>query len=188
MDTFWSNVTGFSEQWNMRGRLLEEKVLEKVNEKVALGEAGEMRCLELGTYCGYSSLRIAKNLPSGATLLSVEKDELFAAIATKIIEFAGLDSKVKIWMGTAHSELTNITSNLAGRPADFILVDHSKDRFVPDLRLLRKSGVVVDETLVIGDTEVYPGDESTHEIIQEDIKEYFDNQNFVLANVITSLV
>lgn len=188
MDTFWSNVTGFSEQWNMRGRLLEDKVLDKVKEKAALGQAGDMRCLELGTYCGYSTLRIAKNLPSGATLLSVEKDELFAAIATKIIEFAGLDSKVKIWMGTAHSELTNITSKLAGRPADFILVDHSKDRFVPDLQLLTKSGVVVDETLVIGDVEVYPGDEKPHEIIQEDIREYFDKRNFELANVLTAMV
>lgn len=54
------------------------------------------------------------------------EDELFAAIATKVIEFAGLDDKawgyqllhcqcfrsipqVKIWMGTVHSEIANIT-------------------------------------------------------------------------------
>ena len=104
------------------------------------------------------------------------KDELFAAIATKIIEFAGLDDKadracklqdkatrprcfhtqVKIWMGTVHSEIANITnrqpqqcrlvqpfcagyakdvgwlfkfddvSRLEQEPADFVLVDHSK--------------------------------------------------------------
>lgn len=45
---------------------------------------------------GYSALRIARNLPEGGRLLSVEKDELFAAIATKIIEFAGLDDKVPL--------------------------------------------------------------------------------------------
>jgi predicted O-methyltransferase YrrM len=181
MDAFWNNITGFSEKWNLRGRQLEEKVIAKVHESV---ETHPMKCLELGTYCGYSTLRIAKHLPDDATLLSVEKDELFAAIATKIIEFAGLESKVKIWMGTVHSELSNITSKLAGCPADFVLVDHSKERFVPDLRLLKKSGVVNDSTLVIGDVEVYPGDDTPHEVIQEDIKEYFGDQKFVLANML----
>ena len=72
---------------------------------------------------GYSALRIARNLPEGGKLLSVEKDslwvishwvylsllprssgckdELFAAIATKIIEFAGLDDKASSRLGPA---------------------------------------------------------------------------------------
>ena len=109
-------------------------------------------CYRVKRLGGYSALRIARNLPEGGKLLSVEKDslwvishwvylsllprssgcedELFAAIATKIIEFAGLDDKadracklqdkatrprcfhtqVKIWMGTVHSEIANITN------------------------------------------------------------------------------
>merc|ERR1719359_866019 len=111
--------------------MIEEKVHQAVQDKVTSKQPGAppgpVRCLELGTYCGYSALRIARNLPEGGTLLSIEKDKLFAAIATKIIEFAGLDHKVKIWMGTVHSEISKIAGRLDGHPADFILCDHSKE-------------------------------------------------------------
>jgi branched-chain amino acid aminotransferase len=184
MDVFWSKAfqqVG-TEKWNVRGMTIESKVQEKVQEKLSSKEP--VRCLEMGTYCGYSALRIAKNLPEGSTLLSVERDELFAAIATKIIEFAGLDSRVKIWMGTVHSELAHITEKLEKQPADFVLVDHSKERYVPDLRLLERYGVVTKETTVVGDVEVYPGDATLPDIIEEDIKEYFAGREFQLATMV----
>jgi catechol O-methyltransferase len=185
MDEFWSKSLGKegSGKWNVRGQAIEDKLLEKVAEKTKAYEL-PVRCLEMGTYCGYSALRIAKNLPEGSTLLSVERDELFGAIATKIIEFAGLDSKVKIWMGTVHSELANITERLARKPADFVLVDHSKERFVPDLKLLEECGVVDSKTTVVGDMEVYPGDDSLPKPLQEDIKQHFVDRDFVLATLV----
>lgn len=140
--------------------------------------------MELGTYCGYSALRIARNLPENGKLLSVEKDELFAAIATKIIEFAGLDHKVKIWIGTAHSELMHISERLEKQPADFVLCDHSKERFVPDLKLLEECGAVNKETVVIGDVEVYAGDERLPKVIQKEISEYFSDRAFALATMV----
>lgn len=176
MDAFWSKTfeTEGTARWDVRGHKMEEKVRDKVREKATAGLP--VRCLELGTYCGYSALRIAKNLPEGSHLLSVEKDLLFAAIATKIIEFAGLESKVKIWMGTVHSELTNITVRFEKSPADFVLCDHSKDRFVPDLRLLEECGVVNHKTTVFGDLEIYPGDDKLPTVVQEDIQHYFQER------------
>jgi branched-chain amino acid aminotransferase len=185
MDAFWGKTSdkAGTEKWNVRGQTIEDKVQQKVVEKTQAQEL-PVRCLEMGTYCGYSALRIAKNLPEGSTLLSVERDELFAAIATKIIEFAGLSSKVQIWMGTVHSELGNITDKMARKPADFVLVDHSKERYIPDLKLLEECGVVNSATTVIGDVEVYPGDASLPSVIQEDIKEYFTDKDFVLATMV----
>jgi hypothetical protein len=185
MDAFWIGSSGkdATDKWNVRGQMIEDKVLAKVQEK-GPRYAKTIMCLEMGTYCGYSALRIAKNLPEGAKLFSVERDELFAAIATKIIEFAGLDSKVKIWMGSVHSELASITESLQGAPADFVLVDHSKERFVPDLRLLEECGIVTASTTVIGDVEIYPGDDDLPVDVQADIEEYFGNNKFVLASMI----
>jgi len=184
MDAFWNKT--FQQQgadrWNVRGQTIEDKVREKAQEKEKKGEP--MRCLELGTYCGYSALRIARNLPENGKLLSVEKDELFAAIATKIIEFAGLDHKVKIWIGTAHSELMHISERLEKQPADFVLCDHSKERFVPDLKLLEECGAVNKETVVIGDVEVYAGDERLPKVIQKEISDYFSDRAFALATMV----
>lgn len=59
--------------------------MEEVNPSVAL---------ELGTYCGYSAVRISRLLKAGARLLTVEFNPEFAAIAKQMIEFAGVQDKV----------------------------------------------------------------------------------------------
>jgi catechol O-methyltransferase len=180
MDAFWNKTfqSQNSEQWNIRGQKIEEMVKDIVEKKTQANSKRPVRCLELGTYCGYSALRIAMSLPEGGFLLSVEKDELFAAIATKILEFAGLDHKVKIWMGTVHSELANITDRLQNEPADFILCDHSKERYVPDMKMMQDCGVVSETTAVIGGVEVYPGDEQLPTEVQKEIDQFFDNSSF----------
>jgi len=116
--------------------------------------------------------------------LSVEQDELFAAIATKIIEFAGLEKRVKIWMGTVQSEPANMSNILSNKPADFILVDHSKERYVPDLKLLEDCGIVCDKTTVLGDLEVYPGDDGLPPVVEETIKDYFTDRAFTFATLV----
>lgn len=63
-----------------------DKTVEEINPKVAL---------ELGTYCGYSAVRIARLLKAGARLLTVEFNPEFAAIAKQMIEFAGVQDKVR---------------------------------------------------------------------------------------------
>lgn len=49
--------------------------------------------LELGTYCGYSTLLIARALPAGGRLLTVERDPRTAAVAEKLIRLAGFDER-----------------------------------------------------------------------------------------------
>jgi branched-chain amino acid aminotransferase len=184
MDDFWNSTfqSEAKDKWKVRGLFIANKVLEKVAAKTASKEP--VRCLELGTYCGYSAIQIAKHLPEGSILLSVEQDELYAAIATKIIEFAGLESRVKIWMGTVHDEPANMSSILSNTAADFVLVDHSKERYVPDLKLLEDCGIVRDSTTVMGDLEVYPGDDVLPPVVEESIKEFFTDRAFNFANLV----
>ena len=56
-----------------------------------LMEQSPLTVLELGTHCGYSTIRIARALPLGARLYSIEMDPRNAAIAEKIIRLAGFD-------------------------------------------------------------------------------------------------
>eukprot|EP00913_Durusdinium_trenchii_P020793 g19533.t1 len=181
MDAFWNKTfqAQGAEKWNVRGLKIEEAVRDKVQAKASSG--APVRCLEMGTYCGYSALRIARNLPAGGKLLSVEKDRLLL----KCVQVAqGLDDKVKIWMGTVHSEIANITNRLEHEAADFVLVDHSKDQYVPDLKLLEECGIVSKETAVVGDVEVYPGDERPPKVIEEEISRFFSDRAFGLATMV----
>ena len=75
MDTFWDtyfNGEGTAE-WNLRGEALDEAVKAK----------GPKTAMEIGTYCGYTAVRMGKFIPDGGKLISVEIDPLYAAIATK---------------------------------------------------------------------------------------------------------
>ena len=84
---------------------------------------------------------------------------MFASIATKIVEFAGLETKVKIWMGNLEAEMANVEIELKHECADFVMCDHSVERYVEDLKLLEARGIVDPAwTFVIADLESYPGD------------------------------
>ncbi len=58
-------------------------------------EVNPATVLELGTYCGYSTVRIASLLPPHAKLITLEFNPHFAAIARQVIAWAGLEEKVK---------------------------------------------------------------------------------------------
>lgn len=51
--------------------------------------------LELGAYCGYSAVRMARLLPPGARLLTIEVNSDYAAITRQMLDFAGLQDKVQ---------------------------------------------------------------------------------------------
>merc|ERR1719401_2937150 len=157
MDNYWSHAFSMAgtDSWSVRGDIIDRVVKDK----------SPRRCLEIGTYCGYSALRIAQSLPDDGLLISLENDPLFAAIATKIVEHAGFSEKVKIVIGTVEEKIERISELAAGTrtggaPLDFVLCDHSKELFVPDLRLLESKELVGPGTTVMGDTTVYPGDKS----------------------------
>ena len=61
--------------------------------------------MELGTYCGYTAVRMGRLLPPGAKLVSVEIEPLFAAIASTVVEHAGLRDRVEVGSGAAAQRL-----------------------------------------------------------------------------------
>ena len=97
---------------------------------------------------------------------------------------SGLQDKVKIWIGTVHSEIKNISHELQGRPADFLLIDHGMQRYVSDLKLLKSHGVVSPDTVVAGDLEVYPGDAALPDTVRREILLYFEDRAFILSTIV----
>ncbi len=56
--------------------------------------------IELGTYIGYSAIRIAQQLPSDGKLYSMDPDETHVQLAKQIIDHAGVSHKVEVIQGT----------------------------------------------------------------------------------------
>ena len=63
-------------------------------------------CLELGTFFGYSALRIARLLGPGAKLYTIERDPDAAKFASQLIEFAGMSAQVILLYGKSSDVIT----------------------------------------------------------------------------------
>ena len=69
----------------------------------AVRRAAPRRLLELGAYCGYSALRMARVMPADARLVSVELSAANADIARRIWEHAGVADRVSVVVGDRKS-------------------------------------------------------------------------------------
>jgi catechol O-methyltransferase len=87
------------------------------------------RLLELGTYCGYSALRMARVMPREARLYSLEINTANAVIARRILAHAGVDDRVTVLVGTLGDGGETIRTlrrdcNFTPGSLDLVFLDH----------------------------------------------------------------
>ncbi len=137
------------------------------DEKGALLDAAVRRVqprlvLELGTYCGYSALRMARAVPAGACIISLEFSEANARIARRILEHAGVADRVTVVVGTlgdggATMDALEQRHGVTRGALDFVFVDHDKAAYLPDLERLLERGWLHPGTVVVADNVRFPG-------------------------------
>jgi catechol O-methyltransferase len=113
--------------------------------------------VELGAYCGYSALRIARLLPKGGHLYSIEINPLNAAIATKIIEFAGMSDRVTFIVGTVSTKIGALKEKYGVNKIDLLFLDHLKSEYKSDLIMLENGGFIQSSSVLVGDNCLFPG-------------------------------
>jgi catechol O-methyltransferase len=104
------------------------------------------RILELGAYCGYSSILMAKTFGAGASIVSLEISEESVQSATANVEFAGLSEQVTFIRGSS----TDTIPTLEGR-FDLVFLDHWKDLYLTDLQLIEETGLIGPGSIVVAD-------------------------------------
>jgi predicted O-methyltransferase YrrM len=123
---------------------------------------GARRILEIGTLGGYSSIWLARALPPGGRLITLEFDPKHAEVARANIARAGLAGMVDVRVGRAIDALPLLA---ADEPFDFVFIDADKPRtadyFRWAVKLARRGTViVVDNTVRDGKLIDPQGDES----------------------------
>ncbi|KAL0978626.1 hypothetical protein UPYG_G00173030 [Umbra pygmaea] len=120
-------------------------------------EVGPLVVLELGTYCGYSTVRIARLLPPDACVITLEFNPDYAAIARQVIRWSGLEDKVKLVEGASGDWIPRIKEHFGVRMVDLVFLDHWKDRYLPDTKLLEECGLIQKGTVLLADNVICPG-------------------------------
>ena len=108
---------------------------------------GAKRVLEVGTLGGYSAIWMARALPEGGELVSLEIDPRNADVARANIARAGLAERVTVRVGPAIETLPTLSG-----PFDLAFIDADKesnaDYFDHAVRLSRPGGVIIVDNVV----------------------------------------
>ncbi|KAH7480007.1 hypothetical protein KRP22_009921 [Phytophthora ramorum] len=147
IDTF-----GYEHHWMMnvgdvKGELVDQEIT-KVKPKILV---------ELGGLFGYSAVRFASKMRelSGPSVhvYSFEISPDFAATATKMVAFAGLSDAVTIFVGT-FGDKYNKLKELGIACVDVFFLDHDKNCYKSDLRIIEQSGLLRSGSVVLADNVV----------------------------------
>jgi predicted O-methyltransferase YrrM len=114
---------------------------------------GARTVLEIGTLGGYSTIWLARSLPSSGRLVSLETDPRHAAVARTNIARAGLSHVVEIVLGPALESLPEIKAQLR-QPFDLVFIDADKpstaEYFAWSLEMSHVGTVIIVDNVVRG--------------------------------------
>ncbi len=113
--------------------------------------AGAKRCLEIGTYTGYSALAVALALPPEGSIVCCDVSAEWTAVGKPFWKKAGVEKKIDLRFGPALETLQELDG-----PFDFAFIDADKESYLQYyercLALLRPGGlIVVDNVLWSGE-------------------------------------
>jgi predicted O-methyltransferase YrrM len=115
---------------------------------------GARRCIELGTYTGYSSLAMALGLPPEGRLITCDVSPEWTRVACQYWREAGVESRIELKLQPGLKSLEELERTAGAERFDFAFVDADKPNYIAYyeklLTLVRPGGLIaVDNTLYV---------------------------------------
>ncbi|MFI9387332.1 O-methyltransferase [Kutzneria sp. NPDC052558] len=118
---------------------------------------GARSVLEVGTYTGYSTLCLARAMPSDGRVVTCDITKKWPAIGLEHWKRAGVADRVDVRVGPGRDVLTGLLTEPEFGPSSFdvVFIDADKENYPSyyelSLRLVRPGGlIVIDNTLLFG--------------------------------------
>jgi predicted O-methyltransferase YrrM len=112
---------------------------------------GARNILEIGTLGGYSTIWMARALPEGGRIITLEADPKHAEVARKNFVRCGVENKVELRLGKALDTLPQVAADGRG-PFDMFFIDANKSNmpeyFEWSLKLARAGSVIIADNVV----------------------------------------
>jgi caffeoyl-CoA O-methyltransferase len=88
------------------------------------------KCLEIGTFTGYSALSVARKLPNSGSLIACDISQDFINHAKPFWKEAGVADKIDIRIGPAIDTLDGLIANGQKNTFDFTFIDADKTNYL----------------------------------------------------------
>ena len=125
---------------------------------------GARRCIEVGTFTGYSSLAVALALPDDGRITACDVSEEWTQIARRYWSEAGIAGKIDLRLAPAGETLDALIAGGGTGAFDFAFIDADKtgyDAYYERLlQLLRPGGLIVFDNVLWGGSVADPADRS----------------------------
>ncbi len=112
---------------------------------------GARRILEIGTLAGYSTIWLARALPAGGRVITLESDPTHADIARANFARAGVDDRIDVRLGAALETLPRLAEE-GQPPFDFTFIDADRvnltEYFAWALTLSRPGSLIIVDNVV----------------------------------------
>ena len=121
---------------------------------------GARRCIEIGTFTGYSSLAVALALPPDGRLVCCDVSDEYTATARRFWAEAGVADKVELRLAPATDTLDALLADGEAGAFDLAFIDADKpaygDYWERCLRLVRPGGLIVLDNMLFHGRAVHP--------------------------------
>lgn len=109
------------------------------------------KILEIGVFTGYSTLSMAMAMPKDATLVAIEKKQMWLDIAARYLDQAGVMDRVTTYCDKALPVMTSLLEN-ESETFDFIFIDADKKNLLAYYQLAKQllcpgGCLLIDNTL-----------------------------------------
>jgi predicted O-methyltransferase YrrM len=115
---------------------------------------GARRCLEVGTFTGYSSIAVALAMPPGGTMVCCDVSREWTDVARRYWERAGVADRIELRLGPALDSLDALLTEGQAATFDFAFLDADKVHY-PEyadraIALLRPGGLLAIDNVFWG--------------------------------------
>ena len=115
---------------------------------------GARRCIEVGTFTGYSALAVALALPEDGRVVACDVNEETTAVGRRYWQEAGVADKIDLRLAPAAETLQRMVDAGEGQSYDFVFIDADKTNYDSyyelALALLRPGGLIVVDNVLWG--------------------------------------
>ena len=128
---------------------------------------GATRCIEIGSFTGYSALSVALALPPNGHIVALDVNKDFTDKARGYWKEAGVEKKIDLRLGPAVESLDKMIAASEG-PFDFAFIDADKSNYENyyerALKLLRSGGLIALDNMLwsgaVADPKIVDADTS----------------------------